>query len=1161
MRGVRSGTLNLLPAWLVLSLAWGAAAAEPVDYGKDVKGVLKSRCFACHGALKQEAMLRLDTVAAMLKGGESGPVIKAGDTAGSLIISRITHADAAERMPPEGEPTLKAEQIAAIKAWIEQGARGVENEQPEADPREHWAFKKPVKTPLVIPPGNNSGSPIDILISQQQQKHGLTPLGPAEKYVILRRATLDLTGLPPTREELHTFLADASPDAYERTIDRLLASPSYGERWGRHWMDVWRYSDWYGRRSVPDVMNSYPQIWRWRDWIVRSLNEDKGYNLIVTQMLAADEVCPGEEENLAATGFVVRNWFKWNYDQWMRDQTEHTAKAFLGLTLNCALCHDHKYDPISQEEYFRFRAHFEPLELRHDRVAGEADPGNFKKYIYAQSYGPIGSGRIRIFDEKLDAQTFMYRGGDQRNKFAGKPPVPPGILSILGTVGYDVKPVDLPAPAHYPGLREFVQKEELAKPQAAVSAAMLELESAKKGAPANLPSLIEAVTKAEVALAEIKAKNGGGSVIAPLEGKQSLVLNAVQGRRALSHPVSEFRDIDDKSVVTFLVQILQDGHTNFQLALDVSKGATAGWVGFENGKIVSYKPGGFEQIELAKYDFAKGQNRFRVTLELVPAAEQMKLTVQPIGSDVPLVDHVPVTLKGWNGPRNAQQGIFLDARPGAAAMYDDFVFRHGDSVQLKIDFEPPLFGEGKDAAGIGGWVASGACAPPATSLIGVPASESPEVKAKEQELAAAKQVKAAAELPLTLAEKKLAAAQAEVVSVESRVKADRTKYGMEAGNAEALAIAAAQGDRLAKLLQAQANKVAAELAVAQVSAKPMTDMKRAAEVQAAQTKLTAAVAALTAAEAEAKKTDGNYTPLSAVFPKQSTGRRTALARWMTSRDNPLTARVAVNHIWQRHFGRGIVETPANFGRNGKLPTNQPLIDSLAVELMEGGWNMKRLHRQIAASDAYRRASSASGGRQHPDTSAFATSAAKDAENTYLWRFTPGRMEAEEVRDSVLYLASELDAKIGGKEIEQTEALASHRRSIYLSHHGEARMEFLDLFDVAVPTDCYQRTSSIRPQQALALSNSELTLTQSRLLAARLWKEIAEAPETQRETLFIVATFEQVLSRPPTEPEIVASKRFLAAQGDLAKVSSDPRAKSRESLVHALLNHNDFVTIR
>ncbi len=245
----------------------------------------------------------------------------------------------------------------------------------------------------------------------------------ATKRELIRRVTLDLIGLPPTREETLMFLGDHSADAYERLVDRLLARPEYGERWGRHWMDVWRYSDWYGRRAVPDVMNSYPQIWRWRDWIVRSLNEDKGYDRMLMEMVAADELCPTDDANVVATGFIVRNWYKWNYETWMKDCVEHTGKAFLGLTLNCAHCHDHKFDPITQEDYFRFRAFFEPLELRHDRVRGEADPGPFKKYVYAESYGPIKSGAIRIFDEKLDAQTFMFSGGDARNRIEGKPPV------------------------------------------------------------------------------------------------------------------------------------------------------------------------------------------------------------------------------------------------------------------------------------------------------------------------------------------------------------------------------------------------------------------------------------------------------------------------------------------------------------------------------------------------------------------------------------------------------------------------------------------------------------------------------------------------------------------------------------------------------------------
>src|SRR5258705_1301603 len=215
-------------------------------------------------------------------------------------------------------------------------------------PARHWAFER-VSRPGV-PEVRDAGrvkNPIDAFLAREHEKRGLTPLPEARKEVLLRRVTLDLTGLPPAREDLHAFLADGSADAYERAVDRLLASPRYGERWGRHWMDVWRYSDWYGRRTTPDVMISYPRIWRWRDWIVRSLNEDKGYDRMVLEMLAADEVAPADDAALPATGVLVRNWYQWNYNVWMKDLVEHTGKAVLGLTLNCAHCHDHKYDPIT----------------------------------------------------------------------------------------------------------------------------------------------------------------------------------------------------------------------------------------------------------------------------------------------------------------------------------------------------------------------------------------------------------------------------------------------------------------------------------------------------------------------------------------------------------------------------------------------------------------------------------------------------------------------------------------------------------------------------------------------------------------------------------------------------------------------------------------------
>ena len=252
-----------LPA-LATALLFAArlGAGQPVDYARQIKPLLKDHCYACHGALKQQAKLRLDTVALITKGGKSGPAVKAGDPAGSLLLDRVSDEDESSRIPPEGKP-LTPDQISLLKTWIAGGAKGPADEKAEEDPRTHWAFRKPVRPPgpAAADPAWDA-NPIDQFLAAEHAKRKLRPVGDADKATLLRRVYLDLVGLPPTRDELHAFLNDTSPDAYERIVDRLLDSPQYGERWARHWMDVWRYSDWYGRRGVPDVLNSYGQIWR-----------------------------------------------------------------------------------------------------------------------------------------------------------------------------------------------------------------------------------------------------------------------------------------------------------------------------------------------------------------------------------------------------------------------------------------------------------------------------------------------------------------------------------------------------------------------------------------------------------------------------------------------------------------------------------------------------------------------------------------------------------------------------------------------------------------------------------------------------------------------------------------------------------------------------------
>ncbi len=284
---------RLLVSCIIFLGSSAAFAAEPVDYLRNVKPILTVHCFNCHGALKQKSGLRLDTVALMKKGGESGPSIVAGKSSKSLLVAHITASGNASRMPPVSEgDSLKLQEIATIKAWIDQGAIGPAYEIPELDPKEHWAFKAPVRPPLpkLSAPKSEVRNPIDLFFGAEHEKRGLKPQPVADRRLLLRRVYLDLIGLPPTRSNRLPSLRDAAPDAYEKVVDQLLASPQYGERWGRHWMDIWRYSDWWGLGA--EVRNSQKHIWHWRDWIVESLNADKGYDQMLREMLAADELYP-----------------------------------------------------------------------------------------------------------------------------------------------------------------------------------------------------------------------------------------------------------------------------------------------------------------------------------------------------------------------------------------------------------------------------------------------------------------------------------------------------------------------------------------------------------------------------------------------------------------------------------------------------------------------------------------------------------------------------------------------------------------------------------------------------------------------------------------------------------------------------------------------------
>src|SRR5438132_2606685 len=273
-----------------------------------------------------------------------------------------------------------------------------------------WTPFETVKRPAV-PVVRNAAwlrNPIDAFIAAGHEEHGLKPRPEAAKLALLRRVYLDLIGLPPTRAELHAFLADQTSNAYEQVVDRLLASPRYGERWGRHWMDVWRYSDWAG--WCAQVRDSQPHIWHWRDWIIEALNEDKNYDRMIQEMLAGDELAPEDPRALAATGYLVRNYKLLSREKWLQDTVEHTFMAFQGMTIGCAKCHDHMFDPILQTDYYRARAIFEPHQVRTDRLPGRPDPKI--------------DGLVRAFDADLKVPTYFFVRGDDRTPDKSKTLIP-----------------------------------------------------------------------------------------------------------------------------------------------------------------------------------------------------------------------------------------------------------------------------------------------------------------------------------------------------------------------------------------------------------------------------------------------------------------------------------------------------------------------------------------------------------------------------------------------------------------------------------------------------------------------------------------------------------------------------------------------------------------
>ncbi|MEZ6089712.1 MAG: DUF1553 domain-containing protein [Pirellulaceae bacterium] len=858
-------------------------------------------------------------------------------------------------------------------------------------------------------------------------------------------------------------------------------------------MDIWRYSDWYGLGA--QLRNSQKHLWHWRDWIVRSLNEDKGYDRMIMEMLAGDELDPTNPDVVAGTGFLARNYYLFNRTTWLDSTIEHTGKAFLGLTMNCAKCHDHKYDPITNIDYYRMRAIFEPHQVRLDPVAGTTDLEQ--------------DGLPRVFDDHLEIKTFLHRKGDPANPDK-ETVITPGVPGLFTSFESAIKPVDLPAWAFAPGTRDYSVADRIEAARQRVEQTDRELKSART----KLDEL-QRMTSTEVKTAN--RSDGSSQVVvedsfdAPSPDVWEVVgdgwkfadgalLQTVSSRekhfvRLLKpHPrdfdlTCRYRTTggDTYKSVTFRFDDSVDGSFNNFVYSSAHAPGPKVQVAFTRGGQTTYPPEGrkAEKIELNR----EYELRFAVRDTLV--------NVWLDGS----------FLLAYRLPSRKDNGLLSISGFDATLALEHFRLRSlgADEVLSEED------------------------------------GKSPET------LESARHA-------IEIAEAKRKAAQAAEQALAATVDAQQLEFGGQATDEQKQAAAknAAIQEAIAKQAEADVERLSAgddqkKRSTAESKYQAAAEqLKKARDGSVSYTPIHASKKALETPE----HNDSTYGP---TYPRQSTGRRLALAQWMVARENPLTARVAVNHVWLRHFGEPLVESVFDFGLRTDRPVHQELLDYLATELMDSGWSLRHLHRLIVNSAAYRMSSTT--------RDADPTTIANDPTNQYLWRMHTRRMEAQLIRDSLLHLAGELDLTAGGPSVQP--GPSSKRRSLYFLHSRDQQDKFLSMFDDADLLQCYRRSESIVPQQALALANSELSLTMAGRIARRLAEETEEKPlET-----FIDRAFEMLLARVPSDSERDACLKFCdqLGKGDSSSTNAEEAVASgrrvRERLIHALLNHNDFISIR
>ena len=1035
--------------------------AEQVGFfEKEIKPLLEERCFKCHGDKKKvKGSLRLTSRGNVLKGGVVGPAVNLENPEKSLFLKMISYKDDEHQMPPKGK--LPQSEIDLFNRWVKMGLPWTPGAEPaggapaaegfagitEKD-RSWWAYK-PLEKPAVpaVKDSKWVKNPIDAFVLSRLEKKGLKMAPPASKATLIRRAYYNLTGLPPTPEEVKAFEADDSPGAWEALIDRLLQSRHYGEKWGRHWLDLVRFAETHGYERD----SNKPNAWRYRDYVIKAFNEDKPYDRFIIEQLAGDELADADADSISATGYYRLGI--WNDEPADRLLAKYdvldgvlstTSQVVMGMTIGCARCHDHKRDPIPQEDYYRMLAFFQDVTNMNDRatrkVMDNVESAKFKEEV----------ARKEALENDLYNQVFRIEE-DFKLALMEKD----GLKTAQGVRVPDLVELSF---KFYRDTWKKLPDFDLLKHETEGSLAdgFLSLK------PASRKHAIGLVFE--------------GRLKVPAAGKYSFRLSSTGGVRLL---------IDGAKVQEADGTGNHSADATVDLAAGLRKIRLEYFNGYDEPKLSLLWSGpGFENraLTLTREEGASLVGDSRQT------PERWSYTLKDPGGGWA---RPGFKAKGW---KKGPGGFGTNGTPGGVVKTEwktrdiwlrkDFnLDRVPGSLFLDIhhDEDAEVYLNGtlvKKLPGHIGKYVSFTLPERAVQTLGVGVNT---LAVHCRQTGGGQYIDVG-----------LRAGKFRDVDIATLIK----RRGDELVGAEKRKLytdlrARLQDSKARGIVQATKPTTYDTLAVAEKGRSPTHVLLRGnPHIQGK--KVEPGFPAVLTSIAPQISQQANNSPTS--------GKRLALAKWMMGKDNPTSSRTIANRLWQFHFGRGICHTPSDFGKLGRFPTHPQLLDWLAAEVVARRWSLKEMHKLLMTSNVFMMSSAS-----------VDKSLAADPANNLFWRFNMRRLSAEEIRDSILAVNGTINLKYLGpsfypevpREVLQTSSrpggvyrksspAEQGRRSVYIFIKRSLIPPMMSTHDLAdTDSSCAVRFTTTVPTQALTMLNSKFLNDQAGVFSSYLQKKAGD----------------------------------------------------------------------